>query len=214
MRAKRKRQRRVIALSKNSDVYDPVDKLRLRNLSTHRERVSQTKWKTQQQKCLYVNESISSLKVGYYAESRQDYLWAYLKNYLLSPVILMLYSRTGLNGAQRSEVEEPLRWESPLRWPDSSALRLPLRLIQGKLSFASESHMSLSKELQGMKVCSDSLLVFCNTPVRSVRFPSNLMGGKYTGRNPQAFDKLRRGAALEAATHPSYKIKFDRLLCR
>jgi len=39
-------------------------------------------------------------------------------------------------------------------------------------------------------------------------------GGKYTGRNPQAFDKLRRGAALEAATHPSYKIKFDRLLCR
>ncbi len=27
MRAKRKRQRRVIALSRHSDVYDPVDKL-------------------------------------------------------------------------------------------------------------------------------------------------------------------------------------------
>ncbi len=134
MRAKRKRQRRVIALINHSDVYDPVDKLRPRNLGTHRERVSKTKWKTQQQKCLYMNESRSSLKVGYYAESRQDYLRAYPKNYLLSPVIPSLYSRTGLsegllseNGAQRSEVEEPLRWESPLRWPDSSALRLPLR---------------------------------------------------------------------------------------
>ncbi len=165
--AKRKRQIRVISLIKHSDVYEPVDKLLLRNLSTHRERVSQTKWKIQQQKCLYMNESGSSLKVGYYTESRQDYLRAYPKNYLLSPVIPSLYSRTGLNGAQLSEVEEPLRWEPPLRWPDSSALRL----IQGKLSFASESLLSLSKELQGMKVCSDSLLVFCNTPVRSVSFP-------------------------------------------
>ena len=165
--AKRKRQIRVISLIKHSDVYEPVDKLQPINLGTHRERVSKTKWKTQQQKCLYMNESGSSLKVGNYAESRQDYLWAYPKNYFLSPVILMLYSRTGLNGAQLSEVEEPLRWESPLRWPDSSALRL----IQGKLSFASDSLLILSKELQGMKVCSDSLLVFCNTPVRSVSFP-------------------------------------------
>ena len=107
--------------------YDPIDKLRPRNLGIHRERVNKTKWKTQQQECLYMNESRSSLKVGYYAESRQDYLRAYPKNYLLWPVIPSLYSWTGLNGAQRSEVEEPLRWESPLRWPDSSALRLPLR---------------------------------------------------------------------------------------
>ena len=47
MRAKRKRERKVIALIKHSDVSDPVDKLRLRNLGTHRERVSKTKWKTQ-----------------------------------------------------------------------------------------------------------------------------------------------------------------------
>jgi len=38
------------------------------------------------------------------------------------------------NGAQRSES----RCIGTLRWPDSSALRLPLRLIQGKLSLASE----------------------------------------------------------------------------
>jgi len=36
-------KRRVIALIKHSDVYDPVDKLRPRNLGTHRERVSKTK---------------------------------------------------------------------------------------------------------------------------------------------------------------------------
>jgi len=30
--------------------------------------------------------------------------------------------------------------------------------------------------------------------------------------HPQAFDKLRRGAALEAATLESYQINFDRLL--
>ena len=43
MRTKRKRERRVVALIKHSDVYEPVDKLRPRNLGTHRERVSKTK---------------------------------------------------------------------------------------------------------------------------------------------------------------------------
>lgn len=43
MSTKRKRKRRVIALSKHSDVYEPGDKLRPRNLGTHRERVSKTK---------------------------------------------------------------------------------------------------------------------------------------------------------------------------
>jgi len=44
---------------------------------------------------------------------------AYLDNYSLSPVIL--------NGAQRSES----RCIGTLHWPDSSALRLPLRLRSG-----------------------------------------------------------------------------------
>jgi hypothetical protein len=54
-------------------------------------------------------------------------------------------------------------------YPERSRMCSRLRLIQGKLSFTSE--------WQGMKVCSDRLLVFCNTPVspkdslrRSVRF--------------------------------------------
>jgi hypothetical protein len=47
MRAKRKRQRRVIALIKHSDVYEPVDKPLPRNLGTHRERINKTKRKTQ-----------------------------------------------------------------------------------------------------------------------------------------------------------------------
>jgi hypothetical protein len=37
MRAKRKWQRRVIALSRHSDVYEPVDKLRPRNLVVYTE---------------------------------------------------------------------------------------------------------------------------------------------------------------------------------
>jgi len=47
MSAKRKGQRRVIALIKQSDLYEPVDKPRPRNLGTHRERFNKTKRKTQ-----------------------------------------------------------------------------------------------------------------------------------------------------------------------
>jgi len=38
----------------------------------------------------YTIELRSSLKVGYYAESRQDHIRAYPKNYLLSPSLLFL----------------------------------------------------------------------------------------------------------------------------
>ena len=42
-------------------------------------------------------------------------------------------------------------------------------------------------------------------------FPKSFI--KKLGRiRPQAFDMLRRGAALKAATLPSYQIKFDRVL--
>ncbi len=44
------------------------------------------------------------------------------------------------------------------------------------------------------------------------RKPPVKLGAKYLAEShPQAIDKLRRGAALEAANLSKYKIEFDRL---
>ncbi len=76
MRAKRKRQRRVIVLSKHSFLYDPVDKLRPRNLGTHRERVSKTILLLVKEDKAPLGSDPSALAMPYGSRFRRDKLRA------------------------------------------------------------------------------------------------------------------------------------------